>query len=265
MPLNDVKRVIFNKNPLIQVVCQLSFPRILSINERAPTDFQERIRKNYPIYNVGVDQQQQIIIEPGVDASPKIVQNEQFNNYSFTSDDGIWQINLGSTFLALSTSKYKKWEDFRTRLQEPLDALKNIYSPAFYERIGLRYVDAISRSALGIDITTPWTELLQPFALGFLSNNDIADEILGHSATSEINIGNNAVARVVTSTGFVGDIIYQKNPELSFIIDSDLSFNVRKNLDELDAALEYLHEYSSRLIHSIITEKLHHAMEPKEL
>jgi len=265
MPFKESERVIYKRNPLVQVVCQLRFPRILSINERVPVDFQERIRKTYPIYNVAVEQQPQLIVEPGMNPLPKFIQNELINNYSFSSDDNIWRINLTSTFLSLSTSRYKRWEDFRSHLQEPLQALREIYYPAFFERVGLRYIDVFRRSVLNIGAETPWTELINKFALGFLSNNDIATDVKAYSATSEIDLGENALARIITSTGFVGEILNQQNNEVSFIIDSDLFFNLKKNLDELDKSLEYLHEHAGRLIRSIITEKLHNAMEPEKI
>jgi len=265
MPFKKSERVIYKRNPLVQVVCQLRFPRILSINEKVPVDFQERIRKTYPIYNVAVEQQPQLIVEPGIDTMPKFIQNEQIKNYSFSSDDNVWRINLTNTFLSLSTSQYKRWEDFISHLQEPLCALKDIYSPAFFERVGLRYVDAFHRSKLNITAETPWTELINPFALGFLSNNDIAVDVKGYSATSEIDLGKNAIVRIITSTGFVGNILYPQNNEISFIIDSDFFFNSKKRLDELDDSLDYLHEHAGRLIRCIITEKLHNAMEPEKI
>jgi len=265
MPFKEVKRVIYKNNPIVQVVCQLRFPRILSINERAPVDFQDFIRKDYPNYNVAIEQQQQFMLETGIESPPKVIQNEKINNYMFSSVEEHWQINLTSTFLSLTSSNYKRWEDFYSRLQVPLNALKKVYKPAFFERIGLRYINAYRRSALKIDTKTYWTELISPFALGFLSNKDISEEITGYSATSDIDLGNDAMARIITSTGFVGDILFQKNPELSFIVDSDLYFKSKKEINDLDKSLESLHEYSGRLIRNIITEKLHQAMEPEEI
>jgi len=265
MPFNKVKRVIYKNNPLIRVICELRFPRILSISEKPPADFQERIRKNYPIYNVALEQQKQLVVGLNMEQSPKIIQNEQRNNYLFSSSDGVWQILLTSTFLSLSTSKYERWEDFRSHLKEPLDALIDIYSPAFFERVGIRYIDAFRRSALNIEPEVPWTELINSFALGFLSNDEICAEVKGYSATSDIDLGNNAMARIITSTGFVGNVLFEDNQEISFIVDSDMFFNSKKNLDELENSLEYLHEHAGKLIRNIITDKLHFAMEPEDV
>ena len=121
-----------------------------------------------------------------------------------------------------------------------------------------------SRSNLSIDIETPWKELINSFVLGFFTNDNVAKDVKGYSATSEIDLGNNAMVRIITSTGFVGNAMFQQNPELSFIIDSDLFFLIKKSLNELDSSLNYLHDYSGRLIHALITEKLHNAMEPEK-
>ena len=42
------KRVKYNRCPLVEVIFQLRFPTILSINSKQPADFQEKIRKEYP-------------------------------------------------------------------------------------------------------------------------------------------------------------------------------------------------------------------------
>jgi len=72
------------------VVCQLRFPRILKINEKQPADFQERIRDKYPLYQVTVEQQQQITLKIGaaeMPPTPHILQSEATNNYNFSSVD----------------------------------------------------------------------------------------------------------------------------------------------------------------------------------
>lgn len=268
MPFKDVEHVVYRKNPLIEVVCQLRFPRILSINEKPPADFQDAIRKEYPLFEVKTEQQQQVEFNPiGGDTIPvpRIVQIDKTNNYQFASADGVWRVNLTSTFLALSTSMYVSWESFQGRLDLPLKTLTEIYQPAFFERIGIRYIDAFQRSKLGLD-SSPWNELIQPFALGLLSDVDVMNDIRGFSSITEINIGDDAIARINASLGFVGDsnqLASENIPELSFIVDTDLFCGKRK-IEETDSALSLLHSVSYKLIRALITEKLHEAMEPEK-
>ena len=266
MPLADVERVIYKNNPLVEVVCQLRFPRILTINEIVPVGFQESIRREYPLFNVSVEQQQQLTLDIENPLPPRMVQIEASNNYEFSSADNMWRVNLTSTFLSLSTNRYTCWEEFSVKLQNPVQALLDIYEPAFYERIGLRYVDVFTKSKLGLGGAN-WSELIHPFALGFLSNDALKDEIINYNSVVEIDIGNTSLAQIRTSLGAV-DIVGAFNPflqssptELSLIVDSDM-FCFRRSLDELVESLEHLHGVSTKLIRSIIKNKLHDAMEP---
>lgn len=264
----DFQRVIYKNNPLIKVVCQLRFPRILIINEKQPADFQEQIRAEYPLFQVTAEQQKQIVMGIGANEvlpTSQTFQSETINNYMFSSLDEKWQINLTSTFLALSTSSYNCWEDFYEHLKKPLAALEKIYYPPFFERVGLRYVDAFKRSALNLsDIA--WTELIQPFALGFMSNPEISSNVLNQSISVELDIGNEAIAQIKTMKGFIGDMLLAPNSgkEEYFIVDSDM-YMLRKKTNELDDSLTHLHDISTKLIRSIITDKLHDAMGPSEL
>ena len=46
MPFPVTKRIIYKKNPLVEVICQLRFPPILSIDTEIPARFQGAIKKN---------------------------------------------------------------------------------------------------------------------------------------------------------------------------------------------------------------------------
>jgi hypothetical protein len=46
------ERVIYDVNPLEEVICQLRFPPILKIDEATLADFQECVRNSYPFYTV---------------------------------------------------------------------------------------------------------------------------------------------------------------------------------------------------------------------
>ena len=70
-------------------------------------------------------------------------------NYNFISEDGRWKLNLTQGFIALSTLSYTRWEDFATRLDRPLAQFIQLYQPAFFERIGLRYVNGRLPPAFG--------------------------------------------------------------------------------------------------------------------
>ena len=136
---ND-ERVIYAKRQLVEVICQLRFPTILSIDTREPADFQETVREAFPRY------QCQVETIPGVNGAP----NRTINNHTFLSEDGGYKLSLTKDFIALSTMRYTHWEDFAARLDEPLGQFIKIYRPACFDRVGLRFVNAFSREQLDL-------------------------------------------------------------------------------------------------------------------
>lgn len=46
----ETPRVIYAKNPLFEVICQLRFPAILKIDSEIPAGFQEKLRASFPLF-----------------------------------------------------------------------------------------------------------------------------------------------------------------------------------------------------------------------
>jgi uncharacterized protein (TIGR04255 family) len=106
--------------------------------------------------------------------------------YQFSTVDDLWTIHLGREFLALSCRRYDRWENFKDHLGEPLRALLEIYAPAFFSRIGLRYRDIIRRSVLGLE-GVGWGELLRPHVTGALALPEVAEHV--KQATQMLVVG----------------------------------------------------------------------------
>jgi uncharacterized protein (TIGR04255 family) len=49
----DSPRVIYGRNPLEQVICQIRFPTILKIDTELPAAFQEQIRSDISVIRGG--------------------------------------------------------------------------------------------------------------------------------------------------------------------------------------------------------------------
>ena len=161
---ND-ERVIYAKRQLVEVICQLRFPEILKIDVSEPADFQERIRRDYPQYEKKIEQ-----LPPQM-VNGKPVPQGTVNNYQFISEDSQWKVSLTKGFVALSTHGYLRWEEFAKRLDRVLAALIQLYQPAYFTRVGLRYINAIDRAALGLEDCL-WRELIQPGYLALLADED---------------------------------------------------------------------------------------------
>ena len=178
MPFNDTPRVIYRRNPLVEVICQIKFQAILRIDAEPPADFQDRIRDRYPLFQqdpeatlmgeVPTEIRQLLSTVPGA-----IPHTEQRVRYLFRSEDEVWTVALTREFLALTTSGYENWDEFRGRLDDVFQALMAVYRPTVFTRIGLRYRNLIHRSELDLP-AHDWKELIEPHIAGPLATEAIS-------------------------------------------------------------------------------------------
>jgi len=253
-------RVRYAKNQLGEVICQLRFPEILTIEANVPAAFQDAIRDDFPHYSVRKEAPPPKLSN----AAGKLQLEKQplINNYQFVSADGAWRVNLTSSFISLACSRYTSWEDFAAKLDKPLAAFIKLYRPAFFIRVGLRYMNFISRSALGLD-GTAFRELLQPQYLGLLADEEILEtNTTRNSVDAEVAIRGGCRAKIHAGPGLVKRN-GQADKEVKFIFDQDLFMpgNVAVNLSA--GALQPLHVQSYSIFRGAITDTLHDAMEPE--
>lgn len=255
-------RVRYRKNQLGEVICQLRFPEILSIESNIPAQFQDVIRDEYPVYSVRKE-----IPAPKLSGTPGNLQLEKqqpVNNYQFASADGAWRVNLTSRFISLACNRYTCWEDFAKKLDKPLAAFIQIYRPAFYERVGLRYVNFISRNATGL-AGYPYRELIEEKYLGLLADEQIP-EIGTTRATvdAEIPIRGGCRAKIHAGPGMVKRN-GQTDKEVKFVLDLDLFMPGNVEVKLSAGALQTLHSQAYPIFRDAITDTLHDAMEPIEI
>jgi uncharacterized protein (TIGR04255 family) len=262
-PFPDSERVVYRRNPLIEVICQLRFPPILRIAAVPPMEFQERIRAEYPLLS---EQIPEINIQVPPEMPPAVADllkgtltKGKIIGYGFSSSDEKWKVTLTRDFLSLSTAEYTRWEHFREHLEGPLQALIAFYAPAFFTRVGLRYQDLIRRSALGLPLTTKWSELIRPPIAGVHGAPALEgsiEESLGQVLISLPQYG----GRVRMNYG----IVEAANvPEKCFLIDGDYYSEERTRTDDVDRILAYFNKQSGRLFRWCIEERLQQAMEPQ--
>ncbi len=251
--LSKESRCVYGKNPLAEVICQLRFPEILTIGANLPVDFQEAIRAEFPQF---ATLKEPVAPKPGVPAGQTIT------NYQFVSADGVWRVNLTSRFISLSCNRYTCWEDFAARLDKPLAAFIRIYQPAYFERIGLRYLNFISRKALALE-GLPYRELIAPGYLGILNEEDISEETTARSTVDgDTALRGGCRVKLHAGPGMVrrGK---QQDPEAKFILDFDLYMPGKIEVKHSAGALQTLHGQSYSLFRGAITDTLHDAMEPQ--
>ena len=261
MLYSDHARVHYDKPQLVEVICQLRFPAILSIGSREPVDFQEAVRGMFPRYAVKQEQPAVPPAAPGArtEAPRPVV------NHSFISADGHWKLNLTHGFISLSTVAYPGWEGFGQRFDLPLAQFIRIYQPAFFERIGLRYVNIFSRRALELE-GEPWRELIAAPYLGILAEEDVDESAARKcSVDVEMNLDSTCRVKLHASPGMVKQNVPNapQDPEVKFILDMDLFMGGQIDPRMAAGGLETLHGHSTPLFQGAITDKLHTALEPR--
>ncbi len=258
----DCDRCQYDRSQLVEVICQLRFPTILSISAREPVDFQEAIRADFPLYSRGED-----VLPPKVTGAPgnlRLQEQERVVNYQFLSADHRWKVNLTNSFIALATPAYTRWEDFAKQLDKALAKFIEIYKPAYFSRVGLRFINAFSRQALELE-DVPLSELFTPGYLGVLAEDDVLDRnVPVYTQESEMLLSGGC--RLKLRTGFAK---VKKNnvedKELKFMLDIDLFMMGNVPVAHSAAALQTVHLQADRVFRGAITERLHQAMEPNAL
>ncbi len=254
-------RCHYSRNQLSEVICQLRFPEILAISAQVPDAFQEAIREDYPEYLRRMDAPPpKVSGSPGqfsLENSPKVL------NHQFSSADGLWRINLTGTFLSLTCTKYTCWEDFAAKLDKPLAAFIQIYKPAYFQRIGLRYLNFFSRADLELE-GTPFSQMFKPCYLGPLAEEDVAEALVSRSTVDlEMVLQGGCRAKIHAGPGH----IRRPGPadqEVKFIFDQDLFLPGQVQVNHSAATLQNLHTLAFSIFRGAITQTLHKAMEPNK-
>ena len=254
------QRCIYQNNQLAEVICQLRFPEILAIGAQLPVDFQEAIRAEFPVYSTRKE-----IPAPRISGIPgnfSIEKQDPITNYQFASADGVWRVNLTGKFISLACTCYTRWEDFAQKLDKPLVSFIKLYKPAYFERVGLRYVNFISRQALDLE-DTPFSQLFSPCYLGPLAEEDVAEASVNRSSVdAEMNLRAGCKVKLHAGPGLVKRN-GQADHEIKFIFDQDLFMAGNIPVSASVGALQTLHGQAGPIFRGAITEKLHDALEPR--
>lgn len=256
------RRCRYGQHTPADVICQLRFPEILAIGAQPPVAFQEAIREEFPRF-----QRLQESPAPRISGVPGnlTVQNQPpVINYQFVSADGVWRVNLTNRFISLSCNRYTSWEEFARRLDKPLAAFIQTYKPAFFERVGLRYVNFISRRQLQLE-GVPFRELISPCWLGPLADPEVPETAAG-KATVDCEMAIRAGCRVKIHAG---PGLVKRNgvedKEVKFVFDQDLYMPGQLQLNLAAGALQTLHHQADAIFRGAITHRLHEAMDPEEV
>lgn len=269
MPFPAVERVIYQRNPLVEVICQVRFPAILRIDVEPPAAFQEVIRRDFPTFTETSGFEAPITLPPEmVNRMPgqlaeqlgalRMAINPGQKSYRFASEDDNWTILLSRDALSLSTKKYVRWEEFRGHLEPAITALVDQYAPSSFSRVGLRYQDLICRTELGLQDVT-WSDLLAPHIAGELGT-EIGSEVK-HAARQLIVSLPELSGQVLLQHGIAQRV--GGDGENCFVIDCDFYSEERTEVSDVRGLLEGLHGQAGRLFRWCIQQRLHEALDPR--
>jgi uncharacterized protein (TIGR04255 family) len=258
-PFPESNRVIFERNPIAQVICQVRFPTILEIQAADPAAFQNRVREVYPVYELdsGSAFPQEIA---DIVARLPIAPSPDRHNHVFQTADGNRAITLGAGFLSLTEQQYVRWEDFRSALETAKEALEAVYHPSFYSRIGLRYIDVVDKSAL--ELSDPWDELINPQFIGLLGTDVFRERIKDIKGVSLIALDDSIPG---ASVRVRHGLIRAEDGAESYHIDADYFTEERRVADDVVETLDEFNRLAGHFFRWAITPRLQNALHPKPL
>jgi uncharacterized protein (TIGR04255 family) len=259
MKIKKLDRIERLHNPLTEVVVQVKFPRNMQIEQDLPANFQLQIADKFPHLNV---QESQVLTfeVSGADGSGKIKNEKAPPIYQFKSGKKDSGVSLTSEFVALTTSNYQNWTEFKGTAIHVFDILKSVYTIPLVSRIGLRYRNVIDRKKYGLE-NVSWCDLIQPNLIGLLSlrglfETETVDEkiLKGARSITQVNLENYSLT---AQAGFA-DI----EGGFGFVIDNDFYLERDYKLLDFDIAnvLEGLHEDAESTFRHFIKDKLYGAL-----
>ena len=259
MHFPEAERVVYQNNPLHEVICQLRFPTILRIANETPSDFQERMRSRLPDYaeevNAATIENVPTQLVDMLRASPLT------KRHRFASSKSGLAVLLDAQSLTVSTANYTNWQEFSELIFESIAALEETYRPSKYTRIGLRYQNVIYTNE-GIyadkDGHVNWAEYIRRELVG------VMNEPIWANTSSEYR------SQIRCELSSEGDSLFMQygigheegSESLAFILDFDYYIQRESEPNNAKDVIERLHGYSGPAFRWAITDELHRQLGP---
>jgi len=176
-------------SPLKLVVCQVRIEESPSVTDpRVGLELFERLGGRdgpYPVLEPFKAEQIEVRVGSKV---PLSTQQTPLAGWRAFSEDRNWIVALLSGSVALETKAYTTWDDdFLPRVERILAAVNEQLRPAIQMRIGLRYVDLISRP--GISSPQGWRGRIVDEVIGPIQHPVIGSSVLAVQQQVDIDAG----------------------------------------------------------------------------
>ena len=251
MKFPDRSRVLYEANPLVDVICHFEFPRLLAIDNELPVDFQKALVSRYPLLETRT-------VSARAESEPAEETGGRRLIYEFSSADKENVILLGSDFLGVRAFKYERWEFFREAVETAIRTLLSTYTLSVFTGITLNYVNVVNKEALGMK-DVPWRDLIRPSLVGTMSESEVPDDSVEEMHTSCILPIDDGFLRIRSALVETSD-----EKTTCFLIDNEYIFDESVDADE-SKVLPIVRRFnleSGRVFRWCITERLHQALRP---
>ena len=259
MPFPHTPRAVYRKNPLVEVICQLRFPAVLAIAAESPYKFQEKVRQSYPVYEKVEDALGFPKALATILAQLPMQPPGEPLRHNFLTEDRTRFISLTQEFISVTTTAYERWESLREAMRLAEEAAREVYGPAFYTRVGLRYQDAIRKEALGLQ-NDRWASLISPHFAGLLAADAVQDEVRLSQSITVLQLAEVKGALVHIRHGLAN---LPPAKELAYVIDTDFYTQERCTGEQAFATLDTFNQLGGDLFRWAITPRLSTALEPE--
>ena len=150
-------------------------------------------------------------------------------------------------------------------MDKPLASFIKIYEPAFFERVGLRYLNGFSRKALGLE-EMAWKEMLEPAYLGLLASEDVPEQAFSRcSQDAELALPGGCRMKLHVGPGMVKRGNDTSDKEVKLIFDLDVFMGGNIPVKMAAGSMQTVHTHAGSIFRDAITDALHDAMEPTEI
>ena len=146
-------------------------------------------------------------------------------------------------------------------MEQAEKALREVYEPAFYSRVGLRYVDTIVREDLGL-AGVSWHKLIKPYFAGLFSSTELGANLQESKSETLVQLDGAENSFVKIRHGF---ITLEGSDRTAFLLDADFSVQGRLSSDDAYESLAVFNRLARDLFRWSITAELEEALGPQSV
>lgn len=243
-------------DPLALVLCEVRFSPVLSIESHVPV-IQEHLRKSgFPGFDRAVEHQFELVPS----GPPRLTTH---NRWIFRGVEKGQVVSLSTSAVNLQVVEYTKFEDFLEVLGPVIQSLADTAAPAFHDRIGIRYINAVENA--GDRMSDFFHESVLSFSAEDLGVESLltSQQLIGKTPRGQVVIRMNQVEDApLLPPDLLGPVfpeLARKRQGIHAILDIDGADMTRGRfaLDDIEERLWDIHAYTELAFWRSTTDVAH--------